>query len=156
MPNLSPTDLMVMLIYFFFTVSVGVGLKAFVPTGEQFLLAGRKLPGWLTGLAMAGASLGSVEVLVMGAAGARWGLVSAGFFGVGTVIPLLLVTLYLIPAYAASKARSLPEFLGVRFDQKTRLLAAIASLSGSLLMAALALYAMARVAADRRHGWRCG
>ena len=139
-----------MLIYFFFTVSVGVGLKAFVPTGEQFLLAGRKLPGWLTGLAMAGASLGSVEVLVMGAAGARWGLVSAGFFGVGTVIPLLLVTLYLIPAYAASKARSLPEFLGVRFDQKTRLLAAIASLSGSLLMAALALYAMARVAASLR------
>ena len=150
MPNLSPTDLMVMLIYFFFTVSVGVGLKAFVPTGEQFLLAGRRLPGWLTGLAMAGASLGSVEVLVMGAAGARWGVASAGFFGVGTVLPLLLVTLYLVPAYSASRARSLPEFLGLRFDARTRLLGAVASLSGSLLMAALALYAMARVAASLR------
>lgn len=150
MPNLAPTDLMIVLIYFFFTVSIGVGLKAFVSSSESFLLAGRKMPAWLAGLAMAGASLGAVEVLAMGAAGARFGPVSAGFFGVGAVVPLLFAALYLVPAYAASKARSLPEYLAIRFDAKTRLAGAVASLAGSLVMAALALYAMARVGAALR------
>ena len=141
---------MILLISIFFAVSVGVGLKAFVTSSESYLLAGRKMPGWLTGLAVAGAGLGAVEVLAMGAAGARFGLVSGGFFGVGTVVPLLWTALYLVPAYSASKARTLPEYLGIRFDAKTRLAGAAASLAGSLLTAALALYAMARVCAELR------
>ena len=150
MPNLAPVDLMILLIYFFFVVSCGVGLKQFTAGGAEFLLAKRSMPGWLCGLAYAAAGLGSLEVLGMGAAGARWGLVSASFFGLGAVIPLLFAALFLVPVFYASKARSLPGYLGLRFDGKTRALAAAISLVGFVVSAALALYAMARVSASLR------
>ena len=54
MPNLAPVDLMILLIYFFFVISVGVGLKQSMTGSGEFLLAGRKLPSWLCGLAFAG------------------------------------------------------------------------------------------------------
>src|SRR5208283_3971729 len=101
---------MILLIYFFFVLVIGVGLKAYTATSADFLLAGRKFPGWLCGLAFAGAGLGSLEVLAMGAAGARYGLVSASFFGLGSVVPLVFAALFLVPVYSASKARSLPEY----------------------------------------------
>ena len=150
MPNLAPIDLMILLIFYFFAVSIGVGIKAYIPGANEFLLAGRRLPGWLCGLAFAGASVGSLELLAMGAAGARYGLVSGSFFGLGAVIPLLFAALFLVPAYYASKAKSLPEYLGLRFDRKTRTTGAVLQLLALLLAAAFTLYAMARVSAGLR------
>ena len=80
MPNLSAVDWMISLIYFFFVISIAISLRQFIAKGDDFLLAGRSLPGWLCGLAFVAASLGSLEVLGMGAAGARYGLASASFF----------------------------------------------------------------------------
>jgi SSS family solute:Na+ symporter len=150
LPNLAPVDLMILLIYFFFVISVGVGLKQSMTGSTEFLLAGRKLPGWLCGLAFAGAGAGSLELLSMGAAGARYGLVSATFFGLGAVVPLLFSALYLVPAYYASRAKSLPDYLRLRFDEKTRVMAVGIMLAGLLASAALALYVMARVSASLR------
>ncbi len=70
-PNLSAVDWMIVLIYFFFVISIGLSLRQFISTRDDFLLAGRALPAWLCGLALVAASLGSLEVLGMGAAGAR-------------------------------------------------------------------------------------
>ena len=77
MPNLSAVDWMIPLIYFFFVISIGLSLRQFIANSDDFLLAGRALPAWLCGLAFVAASLGSLEVLGMGAAGARYGLASA-------------------------------------------------------------------------------
>ncbi len=66
--------------------------------------AGRALPGWLCGMAMLGASLGSQEVLGMGAAGARYGLASVGFFALGSIPAMLFAGLYLMPVYYGAKS----------------------------------------------------
>jgi solute:Na+ symporter, SSS family len=147
-PNLSAVDWLILLIYFFFTISVGLGLRESMTGSRAFLLAGRSLPGWLCGLAMTGASLGSLEVLGMGAAGARYGPASAAFFGLGSVIPLLFAALYMVPVYYGSKARSVPDYLRLRFDEKTRRLAALLMAATLILSAALALLAMARICAS--------
>lgn len=147
MPNLAAVDWMILLIYFFFVISIGLGLRQYIAGSQDFLLAGRALPAWICGLGFAGASLGALEVLGMGAAGARYGLTSASFFGLGSIIPLLFVGLYMAPIYYRSKARSVPEYLRLRFDEKTRVLNACLMLAISILSAALALYAMARVSA---------
>lgn len=145
MPNLSAIDWMIPLIYFFFVVSIGLSLRQFLGNRDDFLLAGRALPAWLCGFAFVAASLGSLEVLGMGAAGARYGLASASFFCLGSIVPLLFAGLFMVPVYYASKASSVPGYLGLRFDAKTRTLNAILFLVIEILSAALALYVMARI-----------
>jgi SSS family solute:Na+ symporter len=74
--NLAATDALILLIYTFFMLAAGFSLKPAMTGSREFMQAGRSLPGWLCGMAMLGAGLGSQEVLGMGAAGARYGLAS--------------------------------------------------------------------------------
>jgi SSS family solute:Na+ symporter len=146
-PSLAAVDWMILLIYFFFTISIGLGLKQHIATSGDFLLGGRVFPSWLCGFAFSGASLGALEILGMGAAGARYGWASASFFALGSVVPLLFAGLFMAPIYRGSQARSVPDYLRLRFDAKTRALGAWLQLIIAILGAALGLYAMARVSA---------
>ncbi len=159
MPNLAATDSLILLIYGFFILTAGFSLKPAMTSSRQFMQAGRAMPGWLCGLAMLGASLGSQEVLGMGAAGARYGLASVGFFALGSIPAMLFAGLYLMPVFYGSnsgaaassgkqdelEARSIPEYLGLRFDRKTRALNACMFATMAAFTAGIALYAMGRV-----------
>ena len=159
MPNVAATDSLILLIYGFFMLTAGFSLRPAMTSSKQFMQAGRAMPGWLCGLAMLGASLGSQEVLAMGAAGARYGLASVGFFALGSIPAMLFAGLYLMPVLYGSNsgsaapaekpaevaARSIPEYLGLRFDRKTRALNACMFVAMSAFSAGIALYAMARV-----------
>jgi SSS family solute:Na+ symporter len=120
---------------------------------REYLQAGRKLPGWLCGLALISASMGSLEVLGMGAAGAKYGLACMGFFALGSIPALFFAALVLMPVFygaasaAGAPARSIPEYLGLRFDQKTRALNAVLFTAMALFSAGISLYAMARIVA---------
>lgn len=154
MPSLAPADWLILLIYCFFMLTAGFSLKRVMTGSRQYVQAGRALPGWLCGMALVGASLGSQEVLGMGAAGARYGLGSLGFIVLGTIPATLFAGLYLMPIYYGSNsgtgapdhtARSIPEYLGLRFDQKTRALNACLFSLMAAFSAGISLYAMARV-----------
>ncbi|MGD0345409.1 MAG: Na+/galactose cotransporter [Terracidiphilus sp.] len=153
MPILASSDWLILLIYCFFVLSAGLSLAPAVTGSREYLQAGRKLPGWLCGLAMIGASMGSLEVLGMGAAGAKYGLTSMGFFALGSIPAMLFAGVVLMPVfYGAASApgapvRSIPEYLGLRFDQKTRALNAALFTAMALFSAGISLYAMARVVA---------
>jgi solute:Na+ symporter, SSS family len=158
-PGLAATDSLILLIYFFFMLAAGFSLKPAMTTSRDFMQAGRAMPGWLCSLAMLGASLGSLEVLGMGAAGARYGLASVAWFALGSIPAMLFAGLYLMPIFYGSKSgtaaadakaasitpRSIPDYLGLRFDQKTRVLNAFLFAAMSSFSAGIALYAMARV-----------
>lgn len=145
MNQVSAVDFLLPLLYLFFLLSIAMGVKAGIAGSRDFLLAGRELPAWLCGLAFAGASLGSMELLGMGAAGARYGLASAAYFGLGAIAAMLFAGLYLMPVYYGSGARTVPEFIGMRFDGKTRTLNAGLFLTMTILSAGISLYAMARL-----------
>ncbi|MEI9968481.1 MAG: Na+/galactose cotransporter [Terracidiphilus sp.] len=157
-PGLAAVDSLILLIYFFFMLAAGFSLKPAMTTSTNFMQAGRAMPGWLCSLAMLGASLGSLEVLGMGAAGAQYGLASVAWFMLGSTPAMLFAGLYLMPIFYSSRSvtaaadakatstapRSIPEYLGLRFDQKTRVLNAIMFAAMSAFSAGIALYAMAR------------
>src|ERR1700679_3409259 len=103
-PNLAAIDSLILLIYFFFMLAAGISLKPAMTTSRDFMQAGRAMPGWLCSLAMLGASLGSMEVLGMGAAGARYGLVSVAWFALGSIPAMLFAGLYLMPIFYGSKS----------------------------------------------------
>ncbi len=153
-PNLAAADWLILLIYGFFMLIAGFSLKPAITGSREYMQAGRSLPGWLCGMALVGASLGSQEVLGMGAAGARYGLASVGFFALGSIPAMLFAGLLLMPVYygarsgpGAAAARSIPEYLGLRFDPKTHALNACLFLGAAAFSAGIALYAMVRALA---------
>lgn len=151
MPILASADWLILLIYGFFVLSAGLSLMPTITNCRDYLLGGRKLPGWLCGFALTGASLGSIEVLGMGAAGARYGVACVGLFALGSIPALLFTGLVLMPIFYGARSamgtpvRSIPEYLGLRFDQKTRALNAVLFIAMALFSAGVSLYAMARI-----------
>jgi SSS family solute:Na+ symporter len=142
--TLSAADGLILLLYFFFVGGVGFSLKSFIHRADDFLLASRAMPAWVGGLALAGISLGGQELLAMGALGAHYGLQGAQLFGIGAIPAMIFAGLFMMPVYYASKARTVPGYLRLRFDAKTRTVYAVAFSGMVIFTAGIALYGMAR------------
>jgi len=56
----------------------------------------------------------------MGASGAKYGIVTSHFYWIGAIPAMIFVGVFMMPFYYGSKARLCPEFLRLRFDEKTR------------------------------------
>lgn len=145
MPNLSAVDWLVMLLYCTTVLGIGLSLKPFTTTAKDYFLAGRAQPAWICALGMVAASLGAPEVLTMAATGAHYGLAAACFFTLGSVPALIFLAYWLMPVYYASGARTIPEFLRLRFGRPTALLHAWLYVAMALFTAGLSLYLMATV-----------
>lgn len=145
MPDLNIVDWLILLICFFLAAGIGFTLRHGIKTAGDFFQAGRAMPAWVSGLAFLAAGLGAQEVIAMGAAGARYGLRSAQFYIMGAIPAMLFLGVFMMPLYYGSKARTVPEFLRLRFDEKTRALNAIFFAASAVLGLAVVMYATARL-----------
>src|SRR6059058_2029931 len=93
-----------------------------VATSEDFLLSGRSLPAWVTGLAFVSANLGAIEILGMAANGAQYGLMTVHYYWVGAVPAMVFLGIVMMPFYYGSKVRSVPEYLRRRFNDSAHVL----------------------------------
>jgi SSS family solute:Na+ symporter len=143
-PLFTAVDWFILLLYLAFVVGIGYALHSRIKISGDFLLAGRSMPGWACSLAFIAASLGAPEVIGMGAWGARYGLQAARFYAIGAIPAMLFAGLFLVPVYYGSKARSLPEFLGLRFDARSRVLNACAVMLMAIFSSAISLLVMAK------------
>jgi SSS family solute:Na+ symporter len=134
-----------MILYFVFVLGIGFALKRYMKTSKDFFQAGRALPAWICGLAFISANLGAQEVIGMGASGAKYGLETAHFYGIGAIPAMIFVGIFMMPFYYGSKARSVPEFLRLRFDEKTRALNACSFAVMTVFSSGISMYAMARL-----------
>jgi SSS family solute:Na+ symporter len=131
-----------MLVYFVFVLGIGVALKRYMKTSTDFFLSGRSIPAWITGLAFISANLGAQEVIGMGASGAKYGIMTSHFYWIGAIPAMAFVGVFMMPFYYGSRARSVPEYLKLRFDEKTRGLNAISFAVMTVLSSGISLYAM--------------
>src|SRR6266699_517525 len=145
MTHLSGVDYAVMLLYFVFVLGIGFTLKRSVKTSEDFFLSGRSIPAWVTGLAFLSANLGAQEVIGMGASGAKYGIATSHFYWIGAIPAMVFVGLFMMPFYYGSRARSVPEYLKLRFDEKTRGLNAISFAIMTVFSSGISLYAMGKL-----------
>ncbi len=141
--NLSPIDWLIMLVYFAFVLGIGFALKRYMRTSNDFFLAGRSIPAWVCGLAFISANLGAQEVIGMGASGAKYGIITSHFYWIGAIPAMVFVGIFMMPFYYGSKARSVPEFLRLRFDEKTRAVNAFSFAIMTVLSSGISMYAMA-------------
>ncbi len=130
-------------LYFLFVIGIGFLLKKRIKTGNDFLMSTRNIPLWITSLAFISANLGAQEVLGMAANGAKYGLYTAHFYWMGAVLAMLFLGVFMMPFYYGSKARSVPEFLKLRFDEKTRTFNALTFAVMTIFSSGISLYALA-------------
>lgn len=141
--NLEAIDYIIIAIYFLFVIGIGVLLKRKVKTGNDFLMSNRSIPLWITSLAFISANLGAQEVLGMAANGAKYGLYTAHFYWLGAAFAMIFLGVYMMPFYYGSRARSVPEYLKLRFDEKTRTFNALTFAGMTIFSSGISLFALA-------------
>src|SRR5579885_662515 len=143
--HLTGIDWVIMLVYFASVLGIGFVLRRRVKTSTDFFLAGRAIPAWVCGLAFISANLGAQEVIGMAASGAKYGIATSHFYWVGAIPAMVFVGIFMMPFYYGSRARSVPEYLRLRFDEKTRALNAISFAVMTIFSSGISMYAMARL-----------
>jgi SSS family solute:Na+ symporter len=140
--KLGPVDYAILSLYFAFVLGIGWIVKRRVSTSEDFLTSGRSVPVWITSLAFIAANLGAQEVIGMCASGAKYGIMTAHFYWIGAVPAMLFVGVFMMPFYYGSRARSVPEYLKLRFDEKTRALNAVTFAIMTVFSSGISMYAL--------------
>jgi SSS family solute:Na+ symporter len=138
-------DYLIIGIYFVFVLGIGAILRSRMKSSEDFLLAGRSLPSWVTGLGFLGANLGALEIMGMGAGAAQYGIMQAHFYWVGAIPAMVFIALFMMPFYYGSRTHSVPGFLKLRYNEATRGFNAVMFGIITILMSGINMYAMAIV-----------
>src|SRR6476661_5030892 len=138
-------DYTILAIYFALVVTIGVLARRAIATSEDFLLSGRSLPAWVTGLAFISANLGAIEILGMAANGGQYGISTVHFYWIDAVPAMVFLGLVMMPFYYGSRVRSVPEYLRRRFNRPTHLWNALTFAAASVLTAGVNLYALSLI-----------
>jgi SSS family solute:Na+ symporter len=139
---LSTVDWLILITYFAFVLGIGVVLRRGVRSSEDFFLSGRAMPAWVAGLAFMSANLGAQEVIGMAASGAKYGMITSHFYWVGAIPAMVFLAIFMMPFYYGSRARSVPEYLRLRFDEKTRAFNALTFAVMTVMSSGISMYAM--------------
>jgi SSS family solute:Na+ symporter len=150
--SLTLIDYVLLFIYFGFVLGIGFALKRTTTSSGEFFQAGRSIPAWITGLAFISANLGAQEVMGMGASGAKYGMMTSHFYWVGAIPAMVFIGIFMMPFYYGSRARSVPEYLKLRFDEKTRGLNAISFAAMTVFSSGVSMYAMGQLM-EELLGW---
>ncbi len=143
--HLGGIDYTILLVYFGFVLGIGWVLRRHMKSSEDFFLSGRSIPAWIAGLAFISANLGAQEVIGMAASGAKYGMMTSHFYWLGAIPAMVFVGIFMMPFYYGSRARSVPEYLKLRFDEKTRGFNAITFAVMTVFSSGISMYALAKL-----------
>src|SRR5687767_8249021 len=143
--HLSTPDYLIIGLYFTVVLSVGFMIKYKIKTTNDFLMSSRSVPLWITSLAFISANLGAQEVIGMAASGAKYGIMTSHFYWLGAIPAMVFLGIFMMPFYYGSRARSVPEYLALRFDDKTRGFNAITFAGMTVLSSGISMYALAKL-----------
>lgn len=138
-------DYAIIVLYFVFVLGIGYVIKRKIKTSNDFLMSNRSIPLWITSLAFISANLGAQEVIGMTASGAKYGIMTSHFYWLGAIPAMVFLGIFMMPFYYGSKARSVPEYLKLRFDEKTRGFNAISFAIMTVLSSGISLFALAKL-----------
>ena len=121
-------DYTILAAYVLFVLGIGWALARYMKTSADFFRASaRSIPTWVTGLAFISANLGALELVGMMLKRAEVRYCHRPLL-LGGRHPRhdLLLAVFMMPFYYGSKARSVPEYLKMRFDERVRALNSVA------------------------------
>src|SRR6478609_10696487 len=150
--NLGFLDYAILAIYVVFVIGIGFALTRYMKSSSDFLTSGRSIPAWVTGLAFISANLGALELVGMAASGAKYGMATTHFYWLGAIPAMVFLAVFMMPFYYGSKARSVPEYLKMRFDERVRALNSIAFAVMTVFASGISMNALAKLL-NQLLGW---
>jgi SSS family solute:Na+ symporter len=150
--NLAWVDYTILIAYVAFVVGIGWMLARYMKTSADFLTSARSIPTWVTGLAFISANLGALELVGMAASGAKYGIATAHFYWVGAIPAMVFLAVFMMPFYYGSKARSVPEYLQMRFNKPVMGLNAIGFAVMTVFASGISMNALAKLL-NQLLGW---
>jgi len=150
--HLHKIDYSILIAYVGFVIGIGWMLARYMKTSSDFLTSARSIPTWVTGLAFISANLGALELVGMAASGAKYGIATAHFYWVGAIPAMIFLAVFMMPFYYGSKARSTPEYLKMRFDERVRGLNAVAFAVMTIFASGISMDALSKLL-NQLLGW---
>jgi solute:Na+ symporter, SSS family len=141
--SLRTVDLLIIILYFVSVLGLGIYLKRFADTGEEFFMAGRQMTAWIAGLSFISANLGSLEMMGYAAATYQYGILVAHAYWIAAIPAILFLALVMLPFYYICKTHSVPGYLKLRYGEGARSLSAISFAVMTILMSGINMYSMA-------------
>src|SRR5881409_2360183 len=81
----------------------------------------------------------------MAASGAKYGISTSHFYWIGAIPAMVFLGIFMMPFYYGSRARSVPEYLKLRFDEKTRTFNALTFAVMTVFSSGISMYALGRL-----------
>jgi SSS family solute:Na+ symporter len=126
-------DIVVFAVYLVVVAIVGFMASRKEKKTDDYFLAGRNLVWWVIGGSMIAANISTHHFIGMSGRGYEIGLAIASFEWIAA-IALVLYGRFFLPYYLKSRITTMPEFLERRFDGKVRLVFAVISLIGYIVI----------------------
>ena len=138
-----PLDLTIIIGYLLLVVGMGFRLSRRVKDSRDYFLAGRSLTWWVIGLSIIGTNIGTNSYI--GASGNAYsiGVAQANFEWIGAIPAMIICSLIFIPLYWKAGVYSIPEYLGKRYSQPVRLVAALIACIVAVFAIGVGMWALA-------------
>src|SRR5580698_2894119 len=143
--SLAPSDLLIIGTYFVMVLGIGIYLRRYASTSNDFFMAGREMSAWVAGLSFLSANLGALELMGWAASTYQYGILAAHFYWIAAFPSMVFLGLVMMPFYYISKTHSVPGYLQLRYGEATRALSGISFAVMTILMSGINMYAMALV-----------
>jgi len=119
-------DFIVFFGYCFIILVLGLYIAKRKQTGdsEGYFLASKSLPWWAIGTSLIAANISAEQMIGMSGSGFAIGLAIASYEWMGA-LTLLVVAKFMLPIFLKKGIYSMPQFLGMRYDERVRAILAI-------------------------------
>lgn len=126
-------DAIVFGVYLLIVAAVGIYASRKKEESDDYFLASRNLVWWIIGGSMIAANISTHHFIGMSGRGFEIGLAVASYEWMAA-IALVLYGKFFLPYYLKSRITTMPEFLERRFDDRVRMVYAIISLIGYIVI----------------------
>jgi len=130
---ISGIDIGVIAGYFLIVVVIGVWVSRKTETGEDLFLAGRSLGWGIIGFSLFASNISSTTLIGLSGAAYSSGIAVSTYEWMSGV-PLLILAFIFLPLYLRSRITTIPEFLELRYDRRSRRYFSIVTIALSIIV----------------------
>lgn len=117
--GISAIDLGIIVGYFVVVLAIGIWVGTRTKTDEDLFLGGRTLTWGIIGLSLFASNISSTTLIGLTGAAYSTGISSSNYEWLAGV-PLIIMAAIFIPIYLNAKITTIPEFLELRYDARSR------------------------------------
>ncbi|WP_282159804.1 sodium:solute symporter [Ulvibacterium marinum] len=126
-------DLIIIGVYFIAVMLIGLYVARGTKTGEDLFLGGRTFGWGIIGLSLFASNISTTTIIGLSGAAYSSGIVQSVYEWM-TGIPLIIAALIFIPLYLRSRITTIPEFLELRFDRRSRKFFSVVTIFTSIVV----------------------